>query len=85
MDDVERRISLKRGGGRARHEAWVETKETWQGETQEHEPMVLLSNDDDTYYFQVFTSADALKEFIGTLQSALYEAWPSEKYAENDE
>jgi hypothetical protein len=43
------------------------------------EPVVRLSNDDDSYYVQTFRTRDELEEFIAELCKDADEAWGKKK------
>ena len=61
-----------------KHEAFIMREVCWNGITKEIPPVIALSNDDDSYYTQVFRNRSELNAFIDQLRSTANELWPAE-------
>ena len=60
------------------HEASILREVYWRGLKKEIPPVVMLANNDDSYYTQVFRNRSQLNAFIDQLRSKADEAWPAE-------
>jgi hypothetical protein len=60
------------------HEAFIMREVRWNGITKEIPPVIMLANDDDGYYTQVFRDRSELNVFIDHLQTVANELWPQE-------
>ena len=64
--------------GHCKHEAFIMREVCWNGITKEIPPVIVLANDDDGYYTQVFRNRSELNAFIDQLRSTANELWPAE-------
>ena len=60
------------------HEASILRKIYWDGVEREIPPAMVLANDGDDYYTQVFRNRSQLNAFIDQLRSKANEIWPAE-------
>jgi hypothetical protein len=60
------------------HEAFIQREVYWRGLKREIPPVVMLANNDDSYYTQVFRNRLELNVFIDHLQAVANELWPQE-------
>ena len=60
------------------HEASILREVYWRGLEREIPPVVMLANNDDSYYTQVFRNRSQLNTFIDQLRSKADEIWPAE-------
>lgn len=60
------------------HEAYAVTKIFRNGQHHEITPVLVLSNDDDSFYTEVFRNRSELNVFIDQLQTIANELWPEE-------
>jgi hypothetical protein len=60
------------------HTVSIENKVHYGGQWHSITPVLMLSNDDDGYYSEVFRDRSELNAFIDHLQSVANELWPHE-------
>ena len=60
------------------HKASTLRKVYWDGVEREIPPTMVLANDGDDYYTQVFRNRSQLNAFIDQLQAVANELWPQE-------
>ena len=60
------------------HKASILRKAYWDGVEREIPPAMVLFNDGDDYYTQVFRNRSQLNAFIDQLRSKANEIWPAE-------
>lgn len=60
------------------HEAFVMRKVHWDGLAREIPPVIILANNEDGHYSQVFRNRSELNAFIDQLRSQADEIWPAE-------
>jgi hypothetical protein len=60
------------------HEASILRKVYWDNVEREIPPVIVLANNDDSHYTQVFRNRSQLNAFIDQLRSQADEIWPAE-------